>query len=94
MIVARNGFCNQCINFVDAVAYKIIIQGLSGFGQLKPALGHIATEEVGVKQVFPKLWTVVVLVVELPHVVSAAVAEGIVTESEVVIPDRASAQFT
>ena len=93
LVVARNGFGNQCVDFVNASANEIVIQGLSGLGQLKPALGEIATEEVGVKQVFPEFGAVVILVVELPHIVLATVAESIVTKSEIIVPDRTRPQF-
>ena len=93
LVVARNGFSNQCIDFVNAVANEIIIQRLPWLCQLKPAFGQIAAEQVSVEQVFPKLRAVIVGVVKLPHVVFAAVAKGIVTESEVVVPNRACPQF-
>ena len=93
LVVARDGLGNQCIDFVNASANEIVIQGLSGLGQLKPTFGEIASEEVGVKQVFPEFWAVVILVVELPHIVFATVAKCIVTECEVVVPNRTRTQF-
>ena len=49
LVIARNGFGNQGIDFVNAIANEIVIQGLSWFGQFKPAFGKIATEEVGIE---------------------------------------------
>ena len=93
LVVAGDGFTNQCVNLVDACADDIVVQGLSGLCKLKPTLGKIATEQVGVEQVFPELGTVVVGVIKLPHIVLATAAESIVSVGEVVVPHRTRTQL-